>query len=154
MTQGTEIQCSVTTYRGGMRWEVGGRFKREGTYVYLWLIYVDVWQKPIQYWKVIILQLKIFFEKRVLFKGVCLVHFSHSLMSDSLWPDGVHPTRLPCPSPTLRACSNACPSRQWCHPTISSSVSLFSLCLQSFPASGSFPMSQFFASGGQSILSC
>ena len=58
--------------------------------------------------------------------------------------------RLPCPSPTPRACSNSCPSSWWCHPTISSSVIPFS-CLQSFPASGSFPMSQFFASGGHSI---
>ena len=59
--------------------------------------------------------------------------------------------RLPCPSPSPRVCSNSCPLRQWCHPTISSSVIPFSSCLQSFPASGSFPMSQFFASGGQSI---
>ena len=59
--------------------------------------------------------------------------------------------RLPCPSPTPRACSNSCPSSQWCHPTISSSVIPFSSCLQSFPASGSFPMSRLFASGGQSI---
>ena len=59
--------------------------------------------------------------------------------------------RLPCLSPTPRACSNSCPLSQWCHPTISSSVVPFSSCLQSFPASGSFPMSQFFAWGGQSI---
>jgi len=57
----------------------------------------------------------------------------------------------PCPSPTPRACSNPCPLNQWCHPTISSSVVPFSSHLQSFPASGSFPMSQFFASGSQSI---
>ena len=60
-------------------------------------------------------------------------------------------TRLPCPSPTSRVYSNSCPSSQWCHPTISSSVVPFSFCLQSFPASGSFQMSQFFASGGQCI---
>ena len=59
--------------------------------------------------------------------------------------------RLPCPSPTPRACSNSCPLSRWCHPTISSSVIPFSSHLQSFPASGSSPMSQFFASGGQSI---
>ena len=59
--------------------------------------------------------------------------------------------RLPCPSPTSRACSNLCPSSQWCHSTVSSSVAPFSFCLQSFPASGYFPMSQFFASRGQSI---
>ena len=61
-------------------------------------------------------------------------------------------TRLPCSSPTPRAYSNSCPSTQWCHPTISSSVVPFSSCLQSFPASGSFPMSQFFTSGGQRIV--
>ena len=60
-------------------------------------------------------------------------------------------TRLPCPSPTLRAYPNSCPLSQWCHPSISSSVIPFSSCLQSFPASGSFLVSQFFASGGQSI---
>ena len=79
-----------------------------------------------------------------------LVQFSHSVVSDSLWPHGLQHTKLPCPSPTSRACSNLCPSSQWCHPTISSSVVPFS-CLQSFPASGSFPMSQFFPSGGHSI---
>ena len=72
-------------------------------------------------------------------------------MSDSLWPCGLQHTRLPCPSPTTGACSNSYPSSQWCYPTISSSVVPFSSCLQSFPASGSFPMSQFFTSGGQSI---
>ena len=71
-------------------------------------------------------------------------------MSDFLWPHGLQHTRLPCPSPTPRACSNSCPSGRWCHPTISSSVVPFSSCLQSSPASGSFQMSQFFASGGQS----
>ena len=68
----------------------------------------------------------------------------------TLRPHGLQHARLPCPSPTPRACSNSRPSSWWCHPTISSSVGLFS-CLQSFPASGSFPMSQFFASGGQSF---
>ena len=62
---------------------------------------------------------------------------------------GLQQVRLPCPSSTPGACSNSCPSSRWCHPTISSSVVPFSSCLQSFPASGSFPMSQFFASGGQ-----
>ena len=78
------------------------------------------------------------------------VQFSHSVASDSLWPRGLQHARPPCPSPTPRAYSNSCPLSQWCHPTISSSVILFS-CLQSFPASGSFQMSQVFASGGQSI---
>ena len=72
-------------------------------------------------------------------------------MSNSLRPHGLQHIRLPCPSPTPRAYSNSCPSSHWCHPTISSSVVPFSSCLQSFPASGSFQMSQFFTSGGQSI---
>ena len=79
-------------------------------------------------------------------QDLILVLFSHSFVSSSLQPYG----RLPCPSPSPGACSNSCPLSQWCHPTISSSVIPFS-CLQSFPASGSFPMSQFFASGDQSI---
>ena len=64
---------------------------------------------------------------------------------------GLQHARPACPLPTLRAYSNSCPLSRWCHPTISSSVTLFSSCLQSFPASGSFPMSQFFTSGSQSI---
>ena len=68
-----------------------------------------------------------------------------------LRPHGLQHTRLPCPSPTSKTYSNSCPSSQWCHPTISSSVVPFSSCIQSFPASGCFPMSRFFASGGQSI---
>ena len=78
------------------------------------------------------------------------IQFSRSVMSDYLWPHGLQHTRLPCPSSTPGACSNSCPLSQWCHPTISSSVTPF-FCLQSFSASGSFPMSQFFAAGGQSI---
>ena len=77
--------------------------------------------------------------------------FSPSVVSNSLWPHGLQHTRPPCPSPTPRACSNSCPLSQWCHPTISSSTIPFFSCLQSFPASGSFPMSQFFTSDGQSI---
>ena len=77
--------------------------------------------------------------------------FSHSVMSDSVWPHGLQHTRLPCPSPSPGAYSNSCPLSQWCHPTISSSVIPFSSCLQSFPASRSFPMSRLFPSGGQSI---
>ena len=72
-------------------------------------------------------------------------------MSNYLRPHGLQHARLPCPSPTPRACSNPCPSSWWCHPTISSSVVPFSSHLQSFPASGSFPRGQLFASGGQSI---
>ena len=79
------------------------------------------------------------------------VPFSHSVMSGSLQPHGLQHTRPPCPSPTPTACSNSCPSSQWCHPAILSSVVRFSSCLQSFPESGSFPMSQFFTSDGQSV---
>ena len=79
------------------------------------------------------------------------VQFSHSVVSDSFWPHRLQHARPPCPSPTSGAYSNSCPLSQWCHPTISSSVVPFSFCLQSFPVSGSFPMSQFFTSGGQSI---
>ena len=77
--------------------------------------------------------------------------FSHFIMFDSLRPHELQHARLPCPLPYPRVCSNSCPLSQWCHPTISSSVTPFSSCLQSFPALGSFPMSQLFASGGQSI---
>ena len=79
------------------------------------------------------------------------VQFSHSVVSDSLWPHRLQHSRPPCPSPTPRVYSNSCPLSQWCHPTISSSVIPFSSRFQSFPASGSFQMSQFFTSGGQSI---
>ena len=72
-------------------------------------------------------------------------------MSNSLQPPGLQHTRPPCPSPTPGVYSNSCPSSRWCHPTISSSVVPFSSCPLSFPASWSFPVSQFFASGGQSI---
>ena len=85
-----------------------------------------------------------------LYQGHNFVQFSHSLVSNSLWPLGLQHTRLPCLSPTPIAYSNSCPSSRWCHPTISSSVIPFSSCLQSFPASGSFPRSPFFVSGVQS----
>ena len=77
--------------------------------------------------------------------------FSSSVVSDSLWPQGMQKTRLPCPSPSPGACSNSCPLSQWCHPTIWSFVVPFFSCLHSFPASGSFLMSLLFASCGQSI---
>ena len=79
------------------------------------------------------------------------VQFSHSVVSDSLRLHGLQHARLPCPSPTPGVYSNSCPLSQQCHPTISSSVIPFSSWPQSLPASGSFPISQFFASGGQSI---
>ena len=79
------------------------------------------------------------------------VQFSCSVVSDSLRPHKLQHARPPCPSPTPGVYSNSCPSSQWCHPTISSSVVPFSSCSQSFPASGSFQMSQLFTSGGQSL---
>ena len=82
---------------------------------------------------------------------VLSVQFSRSVMSDSLWPHGLQQARPPCPSPTPGAYSNSCPLNRWCHQTTSSSVIPFSSCPQSFPASGAFQMSQFFASGSQSI---
>ena len=77
--------------------------------------------------------------------------FGCSVMSDSLWPHKPQHARSPCPTPTPGAHPNPCPLSQWCHPTISSSVIPFSSCPQSFPASGSFQMTQLFTSGGQSI---
>ena len=82
---------------------------------------------------------------------IFLVQFSCSVVSDSLWPHGLQHARLPCPSPTPRVYSNSCSLSWWCHPTISFSVIPFSSCPQSFWASGSFQMSQFFALGGQCI---
>ena len=78
------------------------------------------------------------------------IQFSRTVVTDSLQAHGLQYVRLPCPSPTPGAYSNSCPFSQWCHPTISSSVVPFSH-LQPFPVSGSFPVSQFFTSGGQSI---
>ena len=96
-------------------------------------------------------------------KGVCaeriqtrtlsatLLSSIHSVVSNSLWSHGLHHSRLPCPSLSPWVCSNSCPLSQWYHPTISSSVIPFSSCPQSFPASGSFPMSQLFTLCSQSI---
>ena len=84
-------------------------------------------------------------------KPISSVQFSCSVMPDSLQPYELQHARPPCPSPTPRVYPNSCPLSRWCHPTISSSVVPFS-CLQSFPASGSFQMSQLFASGGQNIV--
>ena len=81
---------------------------------------------------------------------VFVLLFNRPVMSDSLWSHGLQHVGLPCPSPSPGACSNSRPLSLWCHITISSSVVPFSFCLQYFPASGSFPMSQFFQSGGQS----
>ena len=86
-----------------------------------------------------------------LHRHISSVQFSCSVVSDSFQLHTVQHARPSCPSPTPRVYSNSCPSSRWCHPTISSSVVPFSSCPQFFPASGSFPMSQLFASGGQSI---
>ena len=80
-----------------------------------------------------------------------LLLFSHWVLFNNLWPHGLQHTRLPCPSPSPRACSNSCPLSRWCHPNSASSVNPFSSCLQSFPASGCFLVSQLFASESQSI---
>ena len=90
-----------------------------------------------------------------LYKSLSVLSFSVQFSSETqscltLWWHGLQHTRIPCPSPTPRACSNLGPLSWWCQPTISSSVISFSSCLQTLPASGSFPMSQFFTSGGQS----
>ena len=79
------------------------------------------------------------------------VQFSCSVTSNSWQPHGLQRTRSPCPSPIRRVCSNSCPLSRWCHPTISSSVVPFFSCLESFPASGSFPMSWVFISSSQSV---
>ena len=84
----------------------------------------------------------------IFYLGICCCC---SVVFNSLQPHGLQHTRLSYPSPSPRACSNSCPLSWWCHPTTSSSVVPLSSCLQSFPASGSFPMSQFLTSGGQSI---
>ena len=82
---------------------------------------------------------------------MCCFCCSVAVVSDSLWPHGLQHTRLPCPSPSPKVCSDSCPLSWWCFLTISSSAALFSFCLQSFPASGSFPVSWLFVSDGQSI---
>ena len=96
---------------------------------------------------------QIILEKALSVSATITVQFSCSVVSASLQPHGLQHSRPPCPLPTPGACSNSCPSSRWCHPIISSSVVLFSSYLQTFPASGSFPMSQLFASGGQSSFS-
>ena len=112
-------------------------------------IFVSVWNLIIEHLESCSLNiLTVFFPGRFTNGSVQL---SSSVVSNSLRPHGLQHARLPCPSPSPRPCSNSCPLTHWGHPTISSSVIPFSSCLQSFPASGSFPLDQFFASGGQSI---
>ena len=120
-----ENQCIMTEGRSVVAWGVEEGLQR-------------IWENLLEWWK----------GSLTWFSSV---QFSQSIVSNSLWPHGLQNTRLPCLSPTPGAYSNSCPSSRWCHPTISSSVVPFSSHLQSFPASGSFPVSQFFKSGGQSI---
>ena len=112
----------------------------------LWLLYFQL-GRPIPHLKHLHIQSQDYF-----CEGIPVsLQFSCSVISDCLRPHGLQHTRLPCPSPTPRVCSNSCPSSWWHHLTISSPVVPFSSCLQSFPASGSSRMSQFFTSGGHSF---
>ena len=99
------------------------------------------------YWRLTKMRQQV--EKSVEFRLSLLLLFSYSVVSDSFWPHGLQHARPPCPSPTPRSYSNSCPLRQRCHPTISSSVTTLSSCLQPFPESGSFQVNQLFTSGGQ-----
>ena len=105
------------------------------------IIIINIWKKKNSI---------LFFSYNIIGYYIHSVPFSHTVMSNSLWPHGLQHTWLPCPSPAPGACSNSCPFSRWCHPTISFSVVPFSSCLQSFPTSRSLPMSQFFTSDGQS----
>ena len=126
------------------------RYKHTHSFILLWYTHTTlnselVWIKIYYCYHIILLkQLSI-----ALYSSS--VQFSYSVMSDSLWLHVLQHPRPPCPSPNPGAYSNSCPLIQWCHPTISYSVTPFSSCFQSFPASGSFQTSQLFASGGQSI---
>ena len=111
----------------------------------------EVWKMPRNFSLFLSLSLSRRFTVHIESDYSSSVQFTRSVVSDSLWSHRLHHGRLPGPSPTPRACSNSCPSSRWCHPTISSSVVPFSFCLQSFPASGSFPRCQLFTSGSQSI---
>ena len=91
------------------------------------------------------------FSNKIISKSIADFSSVHSVVSDALRPHELQHARPPCPSPTPRVYSNSCPSSRWCHPAISSSVGPFSSCPQSLPASGSFPVSQLFPWGGQSI---
>ena len=97
------------------------------------------------------LLLKNYNRNSIYLKKLCSVRFNHSVMSDSVWPHELQDSRSLCPSPAPRVHPNPCQLSHWCHPTISSSVVPFTCCPQYFPASGSFQMSQLFASGGQTI---
>ena len=130
------------TQRDDMGREVGGGFRIGNSCIPV-MDSCQCMAKPIQYCKVK--------EKLKKKKEFSSVQFSRSVVSDSLRPHESQHTRSPCPSPTPRVYPNSCPLSRFCHPAMSSSVVPFSSCLQSFPASGSFQMSQHFTSGGQSI---
>ena len=122
----------------------------------LWTVHYELFRKLRVQNRVILkfrdTDLNIYFnEVNVTRHNISLVQFSRSVGSDSLWPHELQHARPPCPSPTPGIYSNSCALCWWCHPAISSSVVHFSSCPQSLPASGSFSMSQLFASGGQGI---
>ena len=120
--------------------------------IFYWNIYLSHFQHT-SYIKKLVFCLQIFasFCMWLCFWCFCSVQFSCSVVSDSLWPQELQHARPPCPSPTPGIHPNPRASSRWCHPTIASSVVFLSSCPQSFPASGSFQMSQLFSSGGQSI---
>ena len=129
----------------GLYWSCYNEFKSETNVL---LISVSLPAKPISH-----LPLETTKHSQYIFREdpVSSVQFSHSVMSNSLQPHALQQARLLCPPLSPGVCSNSCPLSQWCYPNISSSGALFSFCLQSFPESESFPMSQPFISGGQSI---
>ena len=114
-----------------------------GLFVYIWCLYLNLLD-------CMLLLFSLFSSRYSVTNQRLDLLFSCSVVSDFLYPCGLKHARFPCPSPSLRTCLNSCPLSQWCHPTILSSVIPFS-CLQSFPATGSFPVSWLFASGSQSI---
>ena len=111
---------------------------------FMWCILHIIYINRVITYSLVVLLSQFWTSRSVQFSSVAIV-------CDSLWPHELQRARPPCPSPTPRVHQNSCPLCRWCHPTISSSVVPFCSCLQSFPASGSFTMSQLFASGGQSI---
>ena len=114
------------------------------------LVYSNGWCPPVvpQSWEHQWLECR----QDVILMHLLLLLFNHSVMSDSLWPHGLQHARLPCPLLAPGVCSNSCPLSRWCYPTISSSATVFSSCLQSFPASQSFLMTHFFPPGDISAL--
>ena len=115
-----------------------------GLLVYIWCLYLNLLD-------CMLLLFSLFSSSNSVTNQSLDLLFSRSVVSDFLHPCGLKHARFPCPSPSLRTCLNSCPLSQWCHPTILSSVIPLFSCLQSFPATGSFPVSWLFASGSQSI---